>query len=114
MKKVAIVACGSYMDQGYGCPGMWRCLKAAALGEGHFDEQSQVIGFLKCNCPGRPIMSNIGMMLKSLEIQPDVIHLSSCLVNAQPGCPYMDPRQLAKGIEDKFGIKVVSGTHTYA
>jgi hypothetical protein len=30
MKKVAIVGCGSYMDSGYGCPGEWRCLKAAA------------------------------------------------------------------------------------
>jgi len=38
MKKVAVVGCGAYMDSGYGCPGEWRCLKAAALGEGEFDE----------------------------------------------------------------------------
>jgi hypothetical protein len=39
MKKVMVVGCGAYMDSGYGCPGEWRCLKAATLGEGSFDEQ---------------------------------------------------------------------------
>ena len=43
MEKIVIVGCGAYMDSGYGCPGEWRCLKAAALGEGHFDEPTQVI-----------------------------------------------------------------------
>ncbi|MFP4226013.1 MAG: CGGC domain-containing protein [Desulfobacterales bacterium] len=114
MKKVAIVACGSYADQGYGCPGEWRCLKAATLGEGLFDEESQVVAFLMCECPGRPIMSNMGMTLKSLEFKPDAIHLSSCMVNAKPGCPYMDPEELARDIENKFGIPVVLGTHQYA
>ncbi|MEZ4567515.1 MAG: hypothetical protein R2860_11345 [Desulfobacterales bacterium] len=33
MKKVATVACGAYMDNGYGCLGEWRCLKAAAMGK---------------------------------------------------------------------------------
>ena len=36
MRKVAVIGCGAYMDSGYGCPGEWRCLKAAALGEGKF------------------------------------------------------------------------------
>ena len=53
MKKVAIVACGAYMDNGYGCPGEWRCLKAAAMGEGSFDEKASVLAFVKCICPGR-------------------------------------------------------------
>ena len=34
MKKIGIIGCGSYMDSGYGCPGEWRCLKAAAVGDG--------------------------------------------------------------------------------
>jgi predicted metal-binding protein len=53
------------------------------------------------------------MAIKALEIKPDVIHFSSCLVNAKPGCPYSDPNDLAKSIEDKTGIKVVMGTHDY-
>ena len=39
MKKVMIVGCGAYMDSGYGCPGEWRCLKAAGCGEGSFEEE---------------------------------------------------------------------------
>ena len=70
MKKVAIVGCGAYMDSGYGCPGEWRCLKAAALGEGRFDEPSQVTAFVKCECPGRTLATNMGMAMKLSEIKP--------------------------------------------
>ena len=113
MKKVAIVGCGAYMDNGYGCPGEWRCLKAAALGEGSFDEPSQVITFLKCECPGRPLVSNMGMALKLSEMKPDAIYLSSCLVNAIPDCPYTDAEELAEIIKNETGVNVILGTHDY-
>ena len=113
MKKVAIVGCGAYMDSGYGCPGEWRCLKAAALGEGKFEEESQVIEFVKCECPGRTLAPNMGMAIKLSEIKPDVIHLSSCLVNAKPGCPYGSADEFAGILEDKTGIRVILGTHEY-
>lgn len=113
MKKVAVVGCGAYMDSGYGCPGEWRCLKAAALGEGHFDEPSQVVAFVKCECPGRSLVPNIGMASKLSEIRPDEIHLSSCLVNAKPGCPYATAEQMAGFIEKKTGLPVKLGTHEY-
>ena len=113
MKKVAIVACGSYMDSGYGCPGEWRCLKAAAMGDGKFSEPSQVIGFVKCECPGRSTVPNMGMTIKLSGTKPDEIYLSSCLANASPGCPYNDAETLARAIEGKTGIKVVTGTHDY-
>ena len=82
MKKVAIVYCGAYSDSGYGCQGEWRCLKAAAQGEGFYDGPSQVVGFVKCECPGRTFLPNLGMTMHMLEMKPDVIHLSSCLVKA--------------------------------
>ena len=113
MEKVAIVGCGAYMDSGYGCPGEWRCLKAAALGEGNFDNPSQVISFVKCECPGRTIAPNTGMAIKLSEIKPDRIYLSSCLVNARPGCPYADADEIAKILEDKTGVTVALGTHDY-
>ena len=47
------------------------------------------------------------------EIKPDVIHLSACLVEANPECPYTNPEELAKILENKTGIKVVLGTHDY-
>jgi len=113
MKKVAIIGCGAYMDSGYGCPGEWRCLKAAALGEGDFEEESQVVAFIKCECPGRSMVNNLGMAIKLSEIKPDTIYLSSCLVNAKPECPYISADEMAKILEKKTGIKVVLGTHDY-
>jgi predicted metal-binding protein len=113
MKKIAVVGCGAYMDSGYGCPGEWRCLKAAALGEGKFEEPSSVVTFVKCECTGRSLVPNTGMAIKLSEIEPDKIYLSSCLVNARPDCPYSTAEEKAEMLENKTGIKVVMGTHDY-
>ena len=113
MRKVAVIGCGAYMESGYGCPGEWRCLKAAALGEGKFGEPSQVISFIKCECPGRSVAPNLGMAVKLSEIKPDAVYLSSCLVNAKPGCPYATAEDLAKILESKTGLPVILGTHDY-
>ncbi|MBW1778861.1 MAG: CGGC domain-containing protein [Deltaproteobacteria bacterium] len=113
MEKVMIVGCGAYMDGGYGCPGEWRCLKAAALGEGNYENPSQAISFVKCECPGRALVSNIGMAMKLSEIKPDKIYLSSCLVNAKPGCPYVTPDEMMEAIQAKFKIPMIKGTHDY-
>ncbi len=113
MKKIAVVGCGAYMDSGYGCPGEWRCLKAAALGEGEIKEPSSVTTFVKCECPGRALVPTVGLAMKMSEIKPDVIHLSTCLVNAKPGCPYSNADEMAKILEEKTGLKVVKGTHDY-
>jgi predicted metal-binding protein len=113
MEKVAVVGCGAYMDSGYGCPGEWRCLKAAALGEGNFKAPSQVVAYIKCECPGRTLVPNTGMAMKLSEIKPDKIYLSSCLANAQPACPYASPDEMAKMLQSKTGVAVVLGTHDY-
>lgn len=113
MEKVAIVGCGAYMDSGYGCAGEWRCLKAAALGEGNFDNPSQVLAFVKCECPGRSLAANMGLAIKMLEIKPDKIYLSSCFANAKPDCPYNEAQNMAKILENKTEIPVLSGTHDY-
>ncbi len=113
MEKVAVIGCGSYMDAGYGCPGEWRCLKAASLGEGKFKMSSQVTGFIRCECPGRAIVPTVGMAVKLSEMKPDKLYLSSCLVNATPGCPYTSAEELAEILKEKTGIDVVLGTHDY-
>jgi len=113
MKTAAIVGCGAYMESGYGCPGEWRCLKAAALGEGKFDEPMAVVAFVACECPGRTVAPNTGMAIKLSQIKPDRIYLSSCLVNAKPGCPYASAEELGRILEEKTGVPVVLGTHTY-
>lgn len=113
MKKIMMIGCGRYMNEGYGCPGEWRCLKAAALGEGKISEPSQVVSFMKCECPGRPMLSNIGMSIKLSEIKPDEIYLTSCMAGAKPGCPHLDMEELASMIKEKFDIPVTLGTHAY-
>jgi len=113
MKKVAIIGCGTYMDSGYGCPGEWRCLKASSFGEGKFESPSSVVAFVKCECPGRSVATNTGMAIKLSQVKPDVIHLSSCMVNAKPACPYANAEEMAKIIQGKTGIPVVLGTHEY-
>jgi predicted metal-binding protein len=113
MEKVAVIGCGAYMDNGYGCPGEWRCLKAASLGEGNFEKSSQVVSFLKCECPGRSLVPNMGMAMKLSEIKPEKIYLSSCLVNAKPGCPYASADEMASILANKFGVEVIKGTHDY-
>ena len=84
-----------------------------ALGQHSFDEPTQVIAFIRCECPGRTMVSNLGMAMKLSEMRPDAVYLSSCLVNAKPGCPYGSAEEYAKLIEDKHDIKVILGTHDY-
>ena len=88
MKNVAIVSCGAYTDSGYGCPGEWRCLKAAALGEGSFDEPSTVVSFVTCECPGRSVAPNLAMAEKLKGWAADhgrsLIHLAIAWALANP------------------------------
>ena len=71
MKNAIVVGCGAYMESGYGCPGEWRCLKAASLGDHKFEEPASVIAFVKCECPGRALVPTVGMAMKMSEIKPD-------------------------------------------
>ncbi|MFH1033122.1 MAG: CGGC domain-containing protein [Pseudomonadota bacterium] len=113
MKKVAVIGCGSYMDSGYGCPGEWRCLKAAALGEGKFTEPMQVVAMVKCECPGRATVPNLGHMMKMADLRPEAVYLSSCMVGAKPDCPYMALEDKVAFIQEKTGLPVIKGTHEY-
>jgi len=87
--------------------------RVTSLGDGTFENPSQVVAFVKCECPGRTVVPAIGMAMKLSEIKPDKIYLSSCLTNAVPGCPYTGAKDLASIIEEKTGIEVVVGTHDY-
>ena len=113
MKQVMLVGCGSYMDSGYGCPGEWRCLKAAALGDGNFGEPVQVVALVQCECPGRSVAANVGMAIKWTQIKPEAIYLTTCMAKAKPSCPYSTPEEMAEFITQKTGVPVLLGTHDY-
>jgi len=55
----------------------------------------------------------MGMAIKMLEMKPDKIYLSTCFANAKPDCPYNDAQEMAKILENKTGVPVLSGTHDY-
>ncbi len=114
MQKVIIVGCGSYMNSGRGCPGEWRCLKAAALVDGQFKEPVQVIAFVKCECPGRTVISNTKMAINLSGIKPDKIYLTTCMAKAKPPCPYNKPEDIANMLKENLGVEVVLGTHDYS
>jgi len=55
----------------------------------------------------------MGMAIKLSVIKPDNIYYCSCLVNANPGCPYASAEDMTGMLEDKAGIYLVLGTHDY-
>lgn len=113
VKKIVIVACGTHRASGYSCPGEWRCLKAAALGQGNFGEPSQVIAFVSCECPGHTVIPTLVQSEELSGIRPDAVHISTCLTQVKPKCPYRSPEDLARLIENKTGIPVILGSHPY-
>lgn len=90
-----------------------RLPRRVEVSQGSFSEPSQVVSFVQCECPGRSAVNNLGMAIKLAQLKPDEVYLSSCLVNAKPGCPYFTPGDLAAVITEKTGIPVKLGTHHY-
>ncbi len=114
MPRVLIVTCGSYTDSQYACPGEWRCLTGAAEKRGPFaqyEDDVKVVGFLRCRCPGRALISNIKITKKFTDF--DVIHLSNCMMKSVPTCKNHDLEKLPSLIEENVGVKVVVGTHDF-
>ena len=111
--NILVIGCGSYMDAGYGCPGEWKCISAVKEKNGAFAEYDDpvIVGFLRCQCPGRATISNIGMVKKNVQI--DAVHLSNCMVKAQPMCKNHDFDKFKEMVEEQFGVKCVLGTHAY-
>ena len=113
MKTALLIGCGNFMEAGHACPGDFKCFKAAIKGEGKFDEPMQVMGMLKCKCPGRINVPNVMATMKLAGEKPDQIMLSSCIAMAKPECPNNRPEDLAAMLTEKTGIPVVLGTHEY-
>jgi len=111
--NIIIVGCNAYMETGYGCPGEWRCLTAVAQKDEAFKnyDDPKIVGFLRCECPGRSTLTNLELILK--KVKADKVHFSKCLYKANPPCPYFKPEELADAIKAKTGLDVIMGTHDY-
>ncbi len=105
--KLAIIICDRYKS----CAG-GKCFRAMHNREGAFDiydkdEDIELVGYTSCGgCPG----GNIEYAPEEMKNNgAEVIHLATGFVVGFPPCPYIE--DFKKFIPEKYGMKVVVGTH---
>lgn len=105
--KIGIIICDRYRN----CAG-GKCFRALNNREGAFSvyskkDEIKVAGYTTCGgCPGGNIEYAPEEMKKN---GVEVIHLATGFVVGYPPCPYIE--HFKKFIPEKYGIKVVVGTH---
>ena len=105
--KIGIIICDRYRS----CAG-GKCFRALQNREGAFDiykmdEEVEVVGYTSCGgCPGGNIEHAPEEMKKN---GAEVIHFATGFVVGYPPCPYI--HHFKEFIEEKYGMKVVIGTH---
>jgi predicted metal-binding protein len=104
--KIGIIICHRY----HTCAG-GKCLRAMRNKEGAFaqygDSELELVGYTTCGgCPGGNVEYTGEEMLKN-EVQ--VIHLATGLLVGYPPCPRI--RTFQAFLEERYGVKVVLGTH---
>ncbi len=106
-KKIGIVICHRY----HNCAG-GKCFRALQNREGGFsiygkDEDVEIAGYTTCGgCPGGNIEYTPEEMIKN---GVEVIHFATGMVVGYPPCTRIN--HFKNYIEQKFGVKVVVGTH---
>ncbi len=106
MVKIGIIICDRYRT----CAG-GKCFRALREREGAFsiykDQEVEVVGYTTCGgCPGGNIEYAPAEMKKN---GAEVIHLATGFLVGYPPCPWID--YFKQFIEEKYGLKVVLGTH---
>ncbi len=104
--KIGIMICDRYRT----CAG-GKCLRALRERVGAFEvykgKDVELVGYTTCGgCPGGNIEYAPQEMVKN---GVDVIHLATGMVVGYPPCPYV--KHFKEFIEEKYGVKVVIGTH---
>jgi predicted metal-binding protein len=104
--KIGIIICDRYKT----CTG-GKCFRAAANREGAFsiykDMELEIAAFTTCGgCPGGNIEYAPEEMMKNGVTH---IHFATGFLVGYPPCPYME--HFKKFIPEKYGIKVIMGTH---
>ncbi|NOZ63165.1 MAG: CGGC domain-containing protein [Calditrichaeota bacterium] len=104
--KIGIIICDRYRT----CAG-GKCLRALRNREGAFaiyqGKDVELVGYTTCDgCPG----GNIEYAPEEMKSNgAEVIHLATGLLVGYPPCPYLT--HFRDFIENKYGLKVVYGTH---
>ena len=117
MPNIAIVYCKRIQD--HSCVACAKCYKGIAEKNGEFaqHEEIELVAMTDCgDCPGLavPRVKLLKEVTGLLERPIEAIHLGTCVKNAMEtaGCP-IDFDELKVNLENKFGVKVVLGTHSY-
>lgn len=104
--KVGIIICDRYKS----CAG-GKCFRSMSKREGAFDiykgKEIKLVGYTTCGgCPG----GNIEYAPEEMKNNgAQTIHLATGMLVGYPPCPYI--KYFKDFIENKYGLKVVVGTH---
>ncbi len=117
MSNIAILYCKKIKDQS--CIACAKCYKGMAKKNGEFEQHDEIelVAMTDCgDCPGLTV-PRVGLVKKTCESMDrplEVVHFGSCMKGAMEsgGCPIKFDQLKAK-LEDKFGVKVILGTHNY-
>ena len=117
MPRIAILHCKKIKD--HSCIACAKCHKGIKEKSGEFAryENIDLVAMTDCgDCPGLvvPRVKLLSEITKNLDRQIEVLHLGTCMKLAMEtaGCP-IDFDDLKTIVENKFGVKVVLGTHNY-
>jgi len=104
--KIGIIICNRYRT----CAG-GKCLRAMRNKEGAFaqyvDSDVELVGYTTCDgCPGGNVEYTGEEMV---ENGAQVIHLATGLLVGYPPCPYI--HTFKTFLEERYGVKVIVGTH---
>ena len=117
MANVAILYCKRIQD--HSCIACAKCHKGMSEKNGEFAQHDdiQLVGMTDCgDCPGLtvPRVKLLNEITRNLERPIDVIHMGTCMKLAMDTaeCP-IDFDDMKVELEDRFGVQVILGTHTY-
>ncbi len=119
MARVAILYCKKIQD--HSCIACAKCHKGMAEYQGEFaryeGDEIELVGMTDCgDCPGLtvPRVKLLKEVTDGLDRPFDVLHLGTCmkLASETADCP-IDFDDLKLVLENKFGVEVVLGTHSY-
>jgi predicted metal-binding protein len=117
MSKIAILYCKKIQD--HSCIACMKCHKAIKERNGAFAQHDEIdlVAMTDCgDCPGLtvPRVKLLREVSTGLDRPFDTVHLGTCMRLAMEtgDCPivYDDLKAI---LENKFGVQVILGTHTY-
>jgi predicted metal-binding protein len=117
MAKIAVLYCKRVKD--HSCIACAKCFKGMAEKNGEYarHDEIELVAMTDCgDCPGLvvPRVKLLSEVANGVERPIDTVHLGTCVKLAMEtgSCP-IDLDMVEPILENKFGVKVVLGTHSY-